>query len=229
MRKNIMRHHRVLSVILTLYLFLTGWALPAFSQSPVSTQNAEKSPVLQLDKPLRFPNTHGLPIDISSGTYQVTAKSPDTLQLTPTSTGEAQNLHATTMTHTESLTVPYPFLVEEIERQGHVHLVLLLPDGQGLDAEGLWEQIQVRGMGDMTRFAFTPTRRYSGVVLQQGRVPTDADWNEQEAVSSSAMSKHHADVGTSYGRVTLEQGRIKLDSDARHSLSRKCRFCARKQ
>jgi hypothetical protein len=127
------------------------------------------------------------------------------------------------------LTVPYPLLIEEAEAQGRIHLVLLLPDGQGLDAEGRREEIQSRGAADLTRSVFTSTRRYSGVVLQQGRVTTDTDWNEQEAVSSSAMSKHHGDVGKSYGRVTLEQGRITLDSDARNSLSRKCRFCARKR
>jgi hypothetical protein len=204
-------------------------AVPASSQSLTPTKNPAELPVLQLDKPLRFLNGNGLPSDVPSGTYQVTVKSPDILQLTSTSTGEVQNLHATTMTHTESFTVPYPFLIEEAEGQGHVHLVLLLPDGQGLDAEGRLEQIQGRGIGDMTRLVFTPTQRYSGVVMQQGRVTTDTDWNEQEAVSSSAMSKHHADVGTSYGRVTLEQGLIKLDSDARQSLLRRCRFCAKKQ
>jgi hypothetical protein len=204
-------------------------AVPAFSQLPVPTATSGELPVLQLDKPVRFLNNDGLPSDIPAGTYQITAKSPDTLQLTSTSTGDTRNLYATTMTHTESLTVPYPLLIEEAEGQGRIHLVLLLPDGQGLDAEGRREEIQTRGAADLTRSVFTSTRRYSGVVLQQGRVTTDTDWNEQEAVSSSAMSKHHADVGTSYGRVTLEQGRIKLDSDARHSLSRKCRFCAKKQ
>jgi hypothetical protein len=226
--KKIMRHRQVLSAILTLGLFLTSFALSALAQSPGSTQPVEKSPVLHMDKPLRFLNAHDLPADIPPGIYQVTAKSADTLQLISTSTGEAKNLHAITMTHTESLTVPYPLLIEEAEAQGRIHLVLLLPDGRGLDAEGRREEIQTRGATDLTRSVFTPARRYSGVVLQQGRVTTDTDWKEQEAVSSSAVSKHQADVGTSYGRVVLEQGRIKLNSDARHSLSRNCRFCTRK-
>ena len=224
-----MKHRRLQSVILAFCLLLMASALPAFSESLSSTKNFTEFTVLQLDKPVRFLNNDGLPSDIQAGTYQVTAKSPATLQLTSVSTNEARNLHATTMTHTESLTVPYPLLIEEAEAQGRIHLVLLLPDGQGLDAEGRREEIQTRGVADLTRSVFTSTRRYSGVVLQQGRVTTDTDWNEQEAVSSSAMSKHHGDVGKSYGRVTLEQGRITLDSDARNLLSRKCRICARKR
>jgi hypothetical protein len=32
--------------------------------------------------------------------------------------------------------------------------------------------------GDFTRFLFDPLKRYVGVLLQQGRVILDADWNE---------------------------------------------------
>ncbi|MDT5294751.1 MAG: hypothetical protein QOJ76_1631 [Acidobacteriota bacterium] len=33
--------------------------------------------------------------------------------------------------------------------------------------------------GDFTRLTFDPKKRYSGVLMQQGRVQLDADWNEQ--------------------------------------------------
>ncbi len=33
--------------------------------------------------------------------------------------------------------------------------------------------------GDYTRFTFDPLKRYSGVLMQQGRVQLDADWNEE--------------------------------------------------
>ena len=224
-----MRHSRFLSVTLTLCLLVMACAVSASSPSPVSAKSSVELPVLQLEKPLRFLNSDGLPLNIPPGTYQVTSPSPDTLQLTSPSTGKAQNIHAATITHTESLTAPYPFLIEEAKEQGHMHLILLLPDRQGLDAEGLEEQIQSRGIGDMTRFAFTPTRRYSGVVMQQGRVATDADLNEQDAISSSEKSSQHPDVRPFYGRVTLEQGRITLDEEARQALPRECRLCAKKQ
>lgn len=223
-----MRRSRILSVILTLYLLLIACAVSASSQPPVQPKPSGELPVLLLDKPVRFLNSDGLSWDIPSGTYQVTALSPDMLQLTSTSTGEAQNLHATTMTHTESLTAPYPFLIEEAEEKGHVHLVLLLPDGQGLDVEGRWEEIQTRGIGDLNSSTFTPTRRYTGVIMQQGRVTMDDDFNEQEAISSSAMSRLHSKVAPFYGRVTLEQGHLQLDAKARQSLFRRCGYCVKK-
>jgi hypothetical protein len=36
--------------------------------------------------------------------------------------------------------------------------------------------------GDFSRRTFDPTKRYSGVLMQQGRVQLDADWNEQVAI-----------------------------------------------
>lgn len=36
--------------------------------------------------------------------------------------------------------------------------------------------------GDYTRFTHKPNKLYSGVLMQQGRVQTDADWNEQIAI-----------------------------------------------
>jgi hypothetical protein len=224
-----MKHRRPQSVILAFCLSLMASALPAFSESLPSTKIFTEFTVLQLDKPVRFLNSDGLPSDIPAGTYQITAKSADTLHVTSTSTGKMQSLHATTITHTESLTIPYLLLIEDAGDQGQVHLVLLLSNGQGLDAEGRWQDIQTRGVGELHGLGFTPTQRYTGVVMQQGRVTMDDDFNEQEAISSSAMSKLHSNVAPSYGRVTMKEGRIKLDAEARQSLLQKCRFCARKQ
>lgn len=36
--------------------------------------------------------------------------------------------------------------------------------------------------GDFTRFSHQPTRYYAGVLMQQGRVSLDADWNEQSDI-----------------------------------------------
>jgi cytoskeletal protein CcmA (bactofilin family) len=38
--------------------------------------------------------------------------------------------------------------------------------------------------GDFTRFTFNPKKHYSGVLMQQGRVQLDADWNEQAAIDA---------------------------------------------
>jgi len=37
--------------------------------------------------------------------------------------------------------------------------------------------------GDFSRNTFRPGSHYSGVLMQQGRVLLDSDWNEQVAIS----------------------------------------------
>lgn len=224
-----MKRRQVNAIPFMLAIFLMAGTLPALSQSPDSPNSSKGIPFLQLDSSLLFLNSDHLSLHIPSGAYAITAKSPDTLQLTSASTGEAQTLHATPMTHTEPVTAPYPFLIEDAKEQGHVHLILLLPNGQGLDAEGRLGHTQSRGFRDTKKFTFTPTRQYTGVVMQQGRVTTDTDFNEQESVASSAVSGPYSSVVPSSGRVTLEQGRIQFDEEARLVLLRRCRFCAEKQ
>ena len=41
--------------------------------------------------------------------------------------------------------------------------------------------------GDYTRFTHRPDRRYAGVLMQQGRVTLDADWNEQTAITARQL------------------------------------------
>ena len=48
--------------------------------------------------------------------------------------------------------------------------------------------------GDFSRETFDPTKHYSGVRMQQGRVQTDADWNEQEALQRRRIRVEARDV-----------------------------------
>jgi len=48
--------------------------------------------------------------------------------------------------------------------------------------------------GDFSRFAFDPKRRYAAVLMQQGRVLLDADWNEQAAMAAHRMRAGTEDV-----------------------------------
>ena len=52
--------------------------------------------------------------------------------------------------------------------------------------------------GDYTRFTFDPRKRYSGVLMQQGRVQLDADWNEGIDILKDRVRKLSLDV---YGPV----------------------------
>jgi len=48
--------------------------------------------------------------------------------------------------------------------------------------------------GDFTRFTNDPSKGYSGVLMQQGRVSVDADWNEQLEVTSDRARSTNVDV-----------------------------------
>jgi Family of unknown function (DUF6519)/Concanavalin A-like lectin/glucanases superfamily len=41
--------------------------------------------------------------------------------------------------------------------------------------------------GDFSRFSFDPGKGYTGVLVQQGRVQLDADWNDQRAIAEHAF------------------------------------------
>ena len=51
---------------------------------------------------------------------------------------------------------------------------------------------------DLTRNSFDPLKHFSRVLMQQGRVQLDADWNEQGAILLHALRKLAAD---SFGPV----------------------------
>ncbi len=48
--------------------------------------------------------------------------------------------------------------------------------------------------GDFSRQTFDSKKHYSGVLMQQGRVQTDADWNEQEAIERRRIQVETRDV-----------------------------------
>ncbi len=48
--------------------------------------------------------------------------------------------------------------------------------------------------GDFSRYTFDKRKHYSGVLMQQGRVQVDADWNEQEAINRYRVHTRGTDV-----------------------------------
>src|SRR5258708_21987273 len=80
--------------------------------------------------------------------------------------------------------------------------------------------------GDYSRFTFDPRRNYSGVLLQQGRVLLDQDWNAQRAMTSCyfraamvellgrvflAMPSAFRIVSDGRGGLVIGRGRIYVD------------------
>src|SRR4051812_47734593 len=50
--------------------------------------------------------------------------------------------------------------------------------------------------GDYTRFTFDPRKRFTSVLLQQGRVQLDSDWNELAAITAHL---EHTETGDAIG------------------------------
>src|SRR5436309_1412723 len=48
--------------------------------------------------------------------------------------------------------------------------------------------------GDISRQTFDPKKHYSQVIMQQGRVQLDADWNEQQAILQHRAESQAIDI-----------------------------------
>ena len=48
--------------------------------------------------------------------------------------------------------------------------------------------------GDFSRQTFVPAKHYAGVLMQQGRVAVDADWNEQQDIVRHRVETETRDV-----------------------------------
>jgi hypothetical protein len=70
--------------------------------------------------------------------------------------------------------------------------------------------------GDFSRKTFDPKKHYSRVLMQQGRVQVDADWNEQEAINQYRAEIEARDVIGRCGAPLHDAGfKITVDSDGK--------------
>jgi len=71
--------------------------------------------------------------------------------------------------------------------------------------------------GDYSRFVFDPRQNYAGVLMQQGRVLLDQDWNERSAIDSRTFRATIVDV---LGRVFVATPcAFKIEEDGRGGLT----------
>lgn len=70
--------------------------------------------------------------------------------------------------------------------------------------------------GDFSRDTFDPSKHYTSVLMQQGRVQLDADWNEQQSIHHHRMAAGTRDVVGSSGAPLHDAGfKITVAADSR--------------
>lgn len=146
-------------------------ALSLFLPSAGRATESANPPMVELPSAIHFTALDGSDMFVTAGAYRVERAAEMNLRLLADTPQAAREIPATSFTHEETLTAPLAVAVREQEQEDAVHLLLLLPGGQGLDAAGRMGDVQSRGAFDRAR----PRSQYTGVVMQQGRVQLDAD------------------------------------------------------
>src|SRR5262249_4690881 len=75
------------------------------------------------------------------------------------------------------------------------------------------EEISMKG--DFTRFSFDPSKHYSSVRMQQGRVQLDADWNEQVDIQRRLQRLQAEDLFGQSGAPLVDGGfKVTVSTDS---------------
>ena len=69
--------------------------------------------------------------------------------------------------------------------------------------------------GDFSRDTFNPRKHYAGVLMQQGRVQLDADWNEQQGITRHRSETEAGDVVGDSGAPLHNAGFLLTTSDGK--------------
>lgn len=100
-----------------------GWAEPEF-------------PDVLFEQPSHFSAPDGADVLVAPGTYRVEQSAETQLRLFADLGQPTIEIQATATTHEETLAAPLALAITDGSQADELHLVLLLPDGRGLDATG---------------------------------------------------------------------------------------------
>ncbi|MBU6435025.1 MAG: hypothetical protein KJS98_17100, partial [Nitrospirae bacterium] len=119
-------------VVVSLLFTARAWATP-------------ESPAVLLDKAGHFTAPDGTDVLVAAGTYRLEQSAETQLRLVADPPQPAVEIQATATTHEETVASPMALAIAEEGQEDEVHLVLLLPDGRGLDATGTFSGTRSRG------------------------------------------------------------------------------------
>jgi hypothetical protein len=128
---------------------------------------AEAASTLTLEHPVHFLASDGSDVVVEAGTYMVDTLVGSRLRLNMEG-GETLFLEAQATTHNEEIEAPLAVTVRS-EDPDVVHIVMLLPNGQALDAPGSISGTRSRGFANL----LASTAQIQFAVAQQGPVVRD--------------------------------------------------------
>jgi len=110
-----------------------------------SPEGDVQRPTVTFDRALHFIAAEGSDVPLPPGIYGVEQAGQERLRLVPGKSQPPIEIQATSIAHDESLSAPVSLAVIEEGQDDQVHVVFLLPSGQGLDAMGSFTGTRSRG------------------------------------------------------------------------------------
>jgi hypothetical protein len=133
-----------------LALWLVAFDEYASSESPsseiIDLIRAENADTISFEETVAFISANGEEIIPSPGTYRVQSVSPTALRLVPFEKNDSFVIKAQTRRHEEDIGGPVALVAIDDDYQ--VHVLLLLPEQQGLEAIGSSRRGRSRGSAD---------------------------------------------------------------------------------
>jgi hypothetical protein len=163
---------------------------------------------VSLPQAVHFTDSKGQDVVVGPGSYRVEAEGPNRIRLVPAETGESVVIEATSFTHQQAVESPVPVTVPDPQQPDVLHLALLLPGGQGVEAIGTYSGVKSRAVTDprmmtqlmattaqfqiMSLVSVTPNHGPSGTpvyVQACGYPPVDHDQNGTLSIGVQQVSQ----------------------------------------
>ncbi|MEX2494284.1 MAG: hypothetical protein WD425_21300 [Nitrospirales bacterium] len=145
--------------------FLYACTTPLMDESDNS-----QATTIDLEQAVHFSALTGKDITIQPGSYQVRPKK-DSLELVPGDTTESIMIVAESTTHEEAVDRPTALSFSEAGAEDEHFLVLMLPDGKGLEAIGSYSGIRSRATSRARRVTTAQIRRQYNVRQSARTIP----------------------------------------------------------
>lgn len=138
-----------------LQAFGTEESTGSFAPTPLNqpTESFSSPPLIQLDQPLHFVNPEGKDLTVEAGIYHLTARPEGQLRLTSDGLFEPILIQGTETSYDFEIPESQAVLVPVEGNEEEWHLIMLFPEGKGIDATGSFSGTRSRGATSLLRSA----------------------------------------------------------------------------